>query len=178
MRFTVVTWSDYELWSLALQEYQHHWKHNSMNALKDSHFMQMSVFRIQGSNFSARVLKSAPRRSTLIISEISLNVVRKYFEYGGGRVKNGLISAPEAYTRLEPCEYDSTFSKRKPFVDLGVCGPLCRADSWVHFPRTSQLLFRDWDVWNFEVLICLWQQACNSCILNIKSMWGFPQVDR
>ena len=36
------------------------------------------------SNFSARGLKSAPERSNLIIFEISVNLVREYFAYGGG----------------------------------------------------------------------------------------------
>ncbi len=52
---------------------------------------------IQGSNFSA------PERSSLVIFEISVNVVRKYFAYGGdNRGKNDLKSAPEAFAYLEP----------------------------------------------------------------------------
>ena len=39
---------------------------------------------LQGSNFSARGLKSAPGRSNLVTFEISLNLVRKYFAWGGG----------------------------------------------------------------------------------------------
>ena len=53
---------------------------------------------IQGSNFSA------PERSNLIIFEISVKLVRKHFAYWvGGRGKNGLKTAPEAFARLEPC---------------------------------------------------------------------------
>ena len=48
----------------------------------------------QGSNFSARGLKSATERSNLIIFRNSVKLVTKYFVYGvGGRGKTGLKSA-------------------------------------------------------------------------------------
>ena len=51
---------------------------------------------LQGSNFSARGLKSAPERSNLIIFEISVNLVKKYFAWGG-RGKNGLESVVKEF---------------------------------------------------------------------------------
>ncbi len=62
-----------------------------------------AVRHCQGSNFSARGLKSAPERSNLIIFEISLNVMRKYFAYGGVGVKMAWNQPLKPSPARNPC---------------------------------------------------------------------------
>ena len=75
----------------------------------------------QGSNFSAHGLKSAPERSNLIIFEISVNLVKKYFAYGGVGVTlschgfSSIFSVSDCQCSASQCyKYQSFRGLRQP----------------------------------------------------------------